>query len=310
MRELSNVVAENKVQERSWKKVYFVRLVLIAGIMQTDQIIMVSLVTRILGTSINGLFKTTLVTLWPLLVPVLLSAFFLYWVSIRFLEQRSVHELRPSGAFQQFTLGLGAAVLLFAIVFSAITSTGNFSYQGYAGLGSIPSSLLLYATGAVFEELIFRGALFRITEEACGTGPALIISASCFGVSHLANPGATLFSVVSIAVGSTILCLAYSLTKSLWCSIGIHLGWNLAQGALFGATVSGHASQGIFRFMLAGPDWLTGGAFGPEASVFSIILFGALAGVLSWLTIRSRNWSKAKLRIAAPGLTRARVTSN
>ena len=229
----------------------------------------------------------------------LLSAFFLYWASIRFLERRSVHELRPIGAFQQFTLGLGGAVLLFAIVFSAIASSGNISYLGYTGLGSIPSSLLLYATGAVFEELIFRGALFRITEEACGTGPALIISALCFGVSHLANTGVTLFSVLSIAVGSTVFCLAYSLTKSLWCSIGIHLGWNLAQGALFGAAVSGHASQGIFRFMLAGPDWLTGGAFGPEASVFSIILFGALAGVLGWLTIRRRSWSKTKLRITA-----------
>jgi hypothetical protein len=70
MRESSNVVAGNNVQERSWKNVYLVRLVLIAGIMQTDQIMMVLLVTKTLGTSINGLFKMTLVTLLPLLVPV------------------------------------------------------------------------------------------------------------------------------------------------------------------------------------------------------------------------------------------------
>jgi len=84
-------------------------------------------------------------------------------------------------------------------------------------------------TGVIFEELIYRGAIFRSTEESLGTSVALELSAVVFGLSHLADNAATLSSALSIAVtGGTALGLAYTLTRILWLPISLHFGWNFS----------------------------------------------------------------------------------
>lgn len=129
---------------------------------------------------------------------------------------------------------------------------------------------------AVFEEILFRAVLFRIVEQACGTTTALIGSAAVFGLVHSANPGATAFSDVAIAVEAGLLsAMAYALTRNLWLAIGIHTGWNFAEGNLFGALVSGQrSSHSLIHVTLTGPAPFTGGTFGPEASIFSTVFAG------------------------------------
>ena len=75
--------------------------------------------------------------------------------------------------------------------------------------------------------------------------------------------------------GRTDVCALYALTGRLWVPIGVHLAWNLAQGYLFGAIVSGNNLGGSLLLSTARPEappWLTGGTFGPEASVLALIL--------------------------------------
>jgi hypothetical protein len=78
---------------------------------------------------------------------------------------------------------------------------------------------------------------------------------------------------LAIVVGASVLLTgAFKLTGRLWLPIGIHVAWNFTQGGIFGVTVSGHPGEGLFQGTLTGPDWLSGGAFGAEASVVAIVL--------------------------------------
>jgi uncharacterized protein len=69
------------------------------------------------------------------------------------------------------------------------------------------------------------------------------------------------------------------LTRSLWLAVGIHWGWNFVQGPVFGAAVSGGESEGLFKPVISGPEWATGGAFGPEGGLLALVLCTA-AGVV------------------------------
>ena len=109
--------------------------------------------------------------------------------------------------------------------------------------------------------------------------PAFAVAALVFGALHLANPGATALAGATVAVAGLMFCALYALTGRLWVPIGFHLAWNFAQGYLFGAAVSGNDLGGSIAVSTArpgAPAWLTGGTFGPEASVFALLLVSAV----------------------------------
>ena len=91
-----------------------------------------------------------------------------------------------------------------------------------------------------------------------------------------------------------MLGLAYSLARNLWFPIGIHFAWNFTQGGIFGAPISGFRFKSIFEFQLSGPEILTGGAFGPEASLAALAVCLLAASLLAWATIRSGQWRPLK----------------
>jgi membrane protease YdiL (CAAX protease family) len=128
---------------------------------------------------------------------------------------------------------------------------------------------------AVTEELIFRGALFRILEEKTGTWGALAVSGLVFGGLHLFNRDATVWGALAIAIEAGLLFGAiFAATRSLWLPIGLHLGWNMAGAGIFGTTVSGTAGgpASLLQATMSGSPALTGGDFGPEGSVIAILL--------------------------------------
>jgi hypothetical protein len=137
----------------------------------------------------------------------------------------------------------------------------------------IPAIAMALSSG-VFEELLFRGILFRSVETWFGSWAALVVSSLVFGLTHLINPEATLEGALFIAVEAGILlAAAYMLTRRLWLSMGFHVAWNYTQSAIFSSIVSGtEAAQGLIRSTVNGPDFLTGGNFGVESSVLSLLL--------------------------------------
>jgi len=131
---------------------------------------------------------------------------------------------------------------------------------------------LVIGLGAgIGEEVVARGVIFRIVEEGLGTWWALLISALFFGIAHIFNPGATLWSSAAIAIEAGLLLgMIYHVTRSLWACVGLHAAWNIMQGTVYGIPVSGGAAKGWLVSNRTGPDWLSGGVFGAEASVVAL----------------------------------------
>jgi hypothetical protein len=213
----------------------------------------------------------------------------LYAALVRLLERRRAGELgfRPA-------LGLGGVVLgavLFCTLYAALWIMGIAHWGGFSGNAKIVLPFAI-ALGAAFgEELTFRGGVFRVLEDGFGTAVALVVSAIAFGLVHAFNVGATIVSTAAIALESGVLLgLAYAATRSLWLPIGLHFGWNFTEGGIFGASVSGRAYHGVFNFSVSGPDILTGGAFGPEASVVAVAISLAASLVFGAIAIRNHRW--------------------
>ena len=149
--------------------------------------------------------------------------------------------------------------------------------------GALWSMLSMAVFSGVFEETLLRGVVLRHLEAMLGTWAALAISAAIFGALHLVNPDATPFAAFAIAMEAGILLgAAYLLTRRLWLAVGLHAAWNFTQGWVFSVPVSGGpAPLGLLITRRVGPDWLTGGNFGLEASVIALIVATAAgAGML------------------------------
>jgi membrane protease YdiL (CAAX protease family) len=187
-------------------------------------------------------------------------------------EKREVTEVALKGAAGALGRGTLLGIGLFAAVILNIAFLGDY----HAGRGSFGGAVALFgfsAAAAVTEELIFRGILFRIVEGRFGTWLALIFTSVLFGLSHLFNPHATLWGAIAIAIeAGGMLAAAYAATRTLWLPIGLHFGWNLAEGAIFGTQVSGsNTPVGLLHGTVSGSSLIGGGEFGPEASLYSVL---------------------------------------
>lgn len=143
------------------------------------------------------------------------------------------------------------------------------------------SALILCATVAVAEEVVFRGIFLQRLKAGIGIWPAQIFVAAYFLLTHSANPGMdenvrTLASV-NIFLASILFGMTYLKTNSLAIPLALHMMANFVQGSVLGFGVSGHNESGLLQPMLgASPVWLTGGQFGLEASLsglLTVILF-------------------------------------
>ena len=155
-------------------------------------------------------------------------------------------------------------------------------------------AFLMFLMVAVCEEIIFRGILFRWIDEKWGFAAALAVSSLFFGLVHISQPGATLWSSIAIAIEAGLLLgAAYKYAGSLWLPIGIHWAWNFTEGNIFGFSVSGgDGGASLITPVLSGSDLLTGGIFGAEASLIAPIL-GVMLSV--WFIILSLPGLKSRI---------------
>ncbi|MGW6422994.1 CPBP family intramembrane glutamic endopeptidase [Nocardia sp. NPDC055053] len=197
------------------------------------------------------------------------------WLSRTVESRPSVHEFATAGMWFWLWRGILLGSGLFTAMMLLIAAFGGLQGLSWGSVGGFLATAGAMAAVAVAEEILFRGIVFRILEERTGTVVALVVSALLFGAAHLVNGDATLLGTLSIAVtGGTLTAAAYVATRSLWLPIGLHFGWNFIQGGVFGVTVSGSgtASNGLLHTSLSGSSLLTGGAFGPEASLFALLV--------------------------------------
>jgi membrane protease YdiL (CAAX protease family) len=211
-----------------------------------------------------------------------------YALYTRLVEKRAADELRGPGALKELGAGLAFGALLFGVIVAVLALLGDYRITG---LRDDPSIMLIplcvSVAAAAIEEILMRGVVFRLLEASLGTWIAMAISAAIFGAGHLANPNASLLAAFAIAIeAGVLLAAAYLLTRRLWFPIGIHAAWNFTQSGIFGLPTSGIPMHGIFVGALAGPEWLTGGAFGVEASAVAVVLATAAGVVLLVMAAR------------------------
>jgi membrane protease YdiL (CAAX protease family) len=223
-----------------------------------------------------------------------------YLAAARLIERRAPTELSLRHALPALGAGLLVGVALFALVMAVLWIAGAYRPQGWNSVEGLGLAAMFWLAVGVREEIFYRGLLFRLCSRVVGTWGALLLSAAIFAAMHLASPGWTLAGLVSIVVAGVMFAAAYAATGRLWLPIGLHTGWNFTQGSVFGLLVSGNdTGSGLIAGTLQGPDVLTGGPFGPEATIVTVIVIGATAAYLLWRMVKLRRveppiWSGVK----------------
>jgi len=214
------------------------------------------------------------------------------WLCLR-TEGRPLAEvgLRPDGRFlREAALGvLGGAAVMLATA-GLIRGLGGFHWIRTPGTGSadLLAGAWLYLAVAWYEELLFRGYAFQRAVRGLGFTGAQVLFAAAFVAAHWGNPGMTgatrAWATLNIALAGLLLGLCWRRTDSLALPLGVHLGWNWVQGTLLGFGVSGTEGAGWWTPVFhRRPEWLTGGAFGLEASAACTLVCGlAILGLWRW----------------------------
>jgi membrane protease YdiL (CAAX protease family) len=197
----------------------------------------------------------------------------IYFLLIRKIERRSVHEFSTNSCLTEMMAGTLIGGTLIGAVILILSVFGFYTIQSFNPAKNLLDGLIIFGAGAIFEEIIFRLVIFKLLEEYFGSWISMLISALLFGVAHMFNENATLWSAITIAIEAGILLsMAFIFTRRIWMIFGIHFTWNFMQATVFGLPASGLEFPGIINAAITGPVWLSGGDFGVEASLITVIL--------------------------------------
>jgi membrane protease YdiL (CAAX protease family) len=199
----------------------------------------------------------------------------------RFVDRRSIESLGFTFSrawFKLLAIGVAVGVVMQSSVFLLELSLGYVRINSLSPLQGMLAFLALtlvaWLAAAGVEEIALRGYLFQNLWEEFGPVPAAIATALFFGALHLGNPNAhaqAALTVTGIALYGLLACWIVVLTRSLWLAIGVHCAWNICEGPVYGFAVSGLKTPSLIDQTGSGPDWLTGGAFGPESGAIMVV---------------------------------------
>jgi membrane protease YdiL (CAAX protease family) len=229
----------------------------------------------------------------------------LRWISTRAADVRSTNALpkRPT-TLQEWLRGaaLGWAMLIAAILpmmlSGALHPEFSLAPRNW-GLALLSLATIAFTTLAL--ELAFRGFLFARLIDATGPILATIFLSLFYAVVSSNRPNASSLSFIVTFFLGVVFSIAYLQTHALWLGWGLHFAWNAAMAVLFGLPIAGLATDSnLVTTSVTGPDSLTGGAYGPEAAVFTLIVLFAAIIVLYRIT-RHYAWEYTHPPIVAAG---------
>jgi CAAX protease family protein len=231
-------------------------------------------IAGVFSEAISGEHSLVMEVIFRSLLTLLLIGLYVWLLTI----VDNVHEHRIAvmglpltrGWHGQFVTGcvVGLALTAFAVLPLAIWGHASLSFHfGFYLLPRDGAVLFVLLAGALAEELMFRGYPFQHLEEGIGSVGAIAVFSVLFGAVHLSNPHASVWGLVNTVLIGILLAIAYLRTRALWLPWGIHFGWNAALGFVFGLPVSGiRMFNVVVRTSVTGPQWMTGGSYGIEAS--------------------------------------------
>lgn len=198
-----------------------------------------------------------------------------YALAVRLGERRSAPEIGLRSLVPETAAGIALGTALMTAIIGLLWSAEWVKITARP-VTHIAESLKQTVQSAVIEEVLVRIIVFRLLWRAAGVWPALILTALLFGGLHLSNPDASIFSGLCLVAGEGIGAGLYLLTGRVWMAIGMHAGWNFAQGWIFGSAVSGlddfaggplqtSPAEGVSAI-------LSGGGFGPESTLVALLV--------------------------------------
>src|SRR5437870_1237274 len=226
---------------------------------------------------------------------ILLSALLIGWACGALFEElpfRALGCLPERGWLKNF--GLGSAIGTLSLLLAAglaLASRGlhfTFDRAGASAVGkTLGVSLLIFLFAAATEEMLFRGYPLQTLARANLAWVGVLLTSTAFAAVHLGNPNVVpRMTFVNTALAGVLLAIGYLRTGGLWFPIGWHYAWNWMQGSVMGVPVSGInriAPAPVLHAFNAGPDWLTGGAYGIEGGAACTIAL-LVSTVVVWRT--------------------------
>ena len=213
------------------------------------------------------------------------------WIDKKSLTSLGLQPGRRSAVDVVF--GFLLSGIMAGAVFSAMLAFGYIGNVQVVAIswslaGVLAGSLLIMSLVGFWEELVFRGYILQNMAEGMEMKIAVLLSCVFYGLVHSANPNASFLSTAIIVLFGYLRIYGYVSTGQLWLSIGMHTGWNFFQATVFGFAASGHVEdRTIITHDFMAADWLSGGDFGPEASVLTIpVVLIALVVMRMWSRIR------------------------
>jgi uncharacterized protein len=247
------------------------------------------LTARILSAHVRGIMTAPFGIVVE--IPVLL-AFPLPALIMAKIERRpfGTYGLPLTGAFGKlFWHGVIWGLVAMSVVMVAIYALGGFSFGTFAlsGFAVIKYGLLwalVYLLVGLAEEFQMHGYTLFTATTGIGFWPSALVLSAVFGAGHFANLDESWPGVLEVFVFSLLCCFTLRRTGNLWFAVGLHAAWDFAEQFLYAVPNSGLQATGtLLNSTLHGPRWLTGGAVGPEGSVFtfacwslSILVFAKL----------------------------------
>lgn len=219
---------------------------------------------------------------WQLLIeylPMNLAFLATYFFIRKYIFKRSFAELGFSRKGIANGLGQGFLESAIAITFGVTVLFGlqKLTYTGLQwNLLLLAGSFLLFLFQSLSEEILTRGFLLGTIAHRFGNLAGLISSAAIFSVLHFFNPDFNWLAGLSILLAGLALGLLYIKYENLWVCTGFHWGWNFMQSAFYDFNVSGFDVTSFVTFSSLPPAWLTGGSFGFEGSILSVVVLTAV----------------------------------
>jgi len=246
------------------------------------RLLLFALITTCIGFLITAPFVVfKIATSFLVTLLVLIASLLGSFVMTRYINKKPFTAIGFSihpGTFRELGMGLLLGFLMMTGIFLVEFGTGHAVIE-WRGLGfsdvlwMVVSAAVLFLVAAVLEEVLFRGYLFQTMMQAITFLPATVLMAVLFAAGHMGNPNASTYGIINVGLAAVWLSFAYLKTRSLWLPCGLHFGWNFTQTSIYGFPTSGaaFADKTIVRLTQSGPEWITGGAFGPEGGVLATL---------------------------------------
>jgi membrane protease YdiL (CAAX protease family) len=210
--------------------------------------------------------------IYPVILP--LSLLIAHHVSLRWIDRRGWDFIAADGeAFRPKALAFGTVLgtLPIAIPTLVLLMAGQFALRPTADESWLAATLktsLFLLPAALWEELLFRGYPFAVIREAMGWKWALLVTSFAFGLVHIQNGGAGAQNITIVIVAGFLIGLILLVTKSFYAAWAAHFAWNWIMACGFHVSVSGNPfERPDYELVPIGPDWLTGGPWGPEGGL-------------------------------------------